>query len=623
MIIYKIDLKDQELHKTYVQYEVYNPLKLEQLDLSICKDTTIIINTPVQLDDATSILFDSLKESGYNLFNESDSFYNDVCSTYTSLNKTDITLADRKQIIFNNNGNITLCQTGCELEYYNSKTRKAKCKCSAESNKFKDILDSSYIKLQITMISENLINTIKNANFVVLKCYKNALDLSTIWTNIGRIYMLINLLLSLILMFYFCIKDSKNIDNILQSFLISNNNSFKTNLYKLENKKEKIKIRKSIKKKKRKSIEIVKKNANNNNKKKLSKLAPPKHNNNNKNLKIIENDISKNNEHKSKSKILLKDEIYNSIKSQISNKDKCINIIKIKNVNIGNIYKNKKLSIKANNNLNKNKNRVNKKKIRKAQSFKISLNTYNNLKNNESNTNEKTLNNNNLNDYELNSLDYKNALLIDKRTFSQYYWSLLKRKQLILFTFCLVKDYNLLSIKLYLFLMYFYLSITFTGFFFDNETMHNIFIDNGTYNIIDEFSKILLSSLITSVINLLLRQLSLSEKNFLTIKNEKNLNLMKIKCVELKRHLKCKFASFFILSNLLLIFCLYFISCFCSIYQNTQTILIIDTILSFCVSMIYPFGLYLLPTIFRILALRASKKDKVCLYKFGYFISLL
>ena len=57
----------------------------------------------------------------------------------------------------------------------------------------------------------------------------------------------------------------------------------------------------------------------------------------------------------------------------------------------------------------------------------------------------------NLNDEELNSLDYDVALLIDKRTYFQYYWSLLKRKQLILFTFIPANDYNLFSVKICLF----------------------------------------------------------------------------------------------------------------------------------------------------------------------------
>ena len=40
-----------------------------------------------------------------------------------------------------------------------------------------------------------------------------------------------------------------------------------------------------------------------------------------------------------------------------------------------------------------------------------------------------------LNDQELNTLNYEEALLNDKRTYLQYYISLIKRKQKLIFTF--------------------------------------------------------------------------------------------------------------------------------------------------------------------------------------------
>ena len=67
----------------------------------------------------------------------------------------------------------------------------------------------------------------------------------------------------------------------------------------------------------------------------------------------------------------------------------------------------------------------------------------------------------------------------------------------------------------------------------------------------------------------------------------------------------------------------YFISCFCAVYKNTQTILIKDTLISFALSMSYPFGLNLLPGMFRIPALRATNKDKKCLYKVSGLIALI
>ena len=38
-----------------------------------------------------------------------------------------------------------------------------------------------------------------------------------------------------------------------------------------------------------------------------------------------------------------------------------------------------------------------------------------------------------INDSELNSLEYEDALKYDKRTFWQYYWALLKQNQLLYF----------------------------------------------------------------------------------------------------------------------------------------------------------------------------------------------
>ena len=75
-----------------------------------------------QLEENFNTLVDSLTESGYDIFNEEDSFYNDICSTYTSANGADMLLSDRKTDIYSNIQNQTFCQTGCELESYNTPT---------------------------------------------------------------------------------------------------------------------------------------------------------------------------------------------------------------------------------------------------------------------------------------------------------------------------------------------------------------------------------------------------------------------------------------------------------------------------------------------------------------------
>ncbi len=233
----------------------------------------------------------------------------------------------------------------------------------------------------------------------------------------------------------------------------------------------------------------------------------------------------------------------------------------------------------------------------------------------------KYLNSMNLNDYELNSLSYKMALKIDKRTYIQYYWSLLKSKQLILFTFFPNNDYNLLTVKIILFLLSFSIFFTINGFFFSDDTMHNIHKVNGSYDILFRIPQIFYSLVICSIINTALRFLSLSEKNIIHIKQEKSLIRAYQKEKEIRKNIKIKFLFFFILCNILLLFFWYFISCFCVVYTNTQIILIKDTLISFGTSMIDPFWIDLIPGIFRILALRAKLHDKECIYQMSWLIA--
>ena len=153
--------------------------------------------------------------------------------------------------------------------------------------------------------------------------------------------------------------------------------------------------------------------------------------------------------------------------------------------------------------------------------------------------------------------------------------------------------------------------------------MHKIHKDNGKFNFLFQIPQILYSTIISAIINMILKQLSLSEKNILAIKQEKDFNKMKNQSKSIKRCILIKFILFFILNCLLLLFFWYFISCFCAVYKNTQIILINDTLISFGLSMLYPFGLNLLPGILRIPALRAQKKDKKCLYKISTIVALI
>ena len=109
-------------------------------------------------------------------------------------------------------------------------------------------------------------------------------------------------------------------------------------------------------------------------------------------------------------------------------------------------------------------------------------------------------------------------------------------------------------------------------FFFTDETMHKITEDNGIFNIIFQIPKILYSTIISAIINMILKRLSLSELQILSIKKEKKLENAQLKGKKILLCLRIKFIIFFILSFILMIFFWYFISGFCAVYKNTQII---------------------------------------------------
>ena len=225
------------------------------------------------------------------------------------------------------------------------------------------------------------------------------------------------------------------------------------------------------------------------------------------------------------------------------------------------------------------------------------------------------------NDTELNLLEYKEALEIDKRTYFQYYISLIKKKQLIIFTFYPTNDYNSMIIKICLLLFSFVLYYTVNALFFNDSTMHKIYEDQGAFNFLYHIPQILYSTIISSAINIIVKKLSLSENNVLEIKKEKKSENVDKKKQSVLKCLTIKFTLFFIVCILFLVFFWYYLACFCAVYKNTQYYLIKDTLLSFCLSLLYPFGLNLLPGILRIPSLKNNNKE--CIYKISKIVQII
>ena len=226
------------------------------------------------------------------------------------------------------------------------------------------------------------------------------------------------------------------------------------------------------------------------------------------------------------------------------------------------------------------------------------------------------------NDEEINSLDYQDALEYDKRTYCEYYISLLKTKNNLIYSFCYNNDYNSKIIKIDLFFIGFTLFFTVNAIFFDDSTMHQIYEDKGSFNLLYQLPQIIYSTFISSIVSMILEFLALSEGSILNLKNNKENRNLNQRVIKLKKKLNIKFSLYFILSFLLLLLFWYYLSMFCSVYRNTQIHLIKDTLISFLLSFISPFVIYLVPGIFRIPALTKSKSKRYCLYNFSKLLQM-
>jgi len=248
--------------------------------------------------------------------------------------------------------------------------------------------------------------------------------------------------------------------------------------------------------------------------------------------------------------------------------------------------------------------------------------TSNFIENDVDRQNEKKIEKNELkySDDEINDLSYDLAIKLDKRTYCEFYISLLKAKHNLIFSFYNNKDYNSRIIKIDLFFIGFTIYYTVNALFYNDDTMHNIYIDKGSFNLEYQIPIIIYSSLISMILNALLKLLALSNNDIIKFKQNKEKNDINKRGTDLEKKLQIKSIFYFIISFIFLLFFWYYISMFGVIYKNTQYHLLKDTLISFALSMIYPFGIYLLPGIFRIPALSNNKRK--CLYGFSKLLQI-
>ena len=491
LIIFKIEQKVENLLIPKIEYEIFNPLTNERLELNECKN----LNLKIEIKIPAIINEDKLY-----IYDLNSSFYNDICNITSLENNIDLTLYNRKECYKKNY--LWLCPYNCIYKGYISDKKKAICQCKVQNGiKFFPI---NYIEL----LEKDFRNYKRISNLDIMKCYNILFSLKGLIKNSGNYILMLIIILYIISAIIFYKKEYNLLCNKINEILDFKNSQNETNVSK------NLKI---LEKSKNISLDsfISKKNYNKNN-------------------------ISENYTYKSN--------------------------LKIQNLNLSDIQI-------------------------------ISKNDNNNIK---------------FTDYEINIIGYEEALQFDKRTFMQYYISLLKTNHLFIFSFIPYKDYNPYIIKLCLFFFSFALYLTINALFFNDSKMYQIFKENGKFNVASNIPQIIYCLIICSIFNNIMKKIFLSQNDILGIKQEKNIYNIKGKVITVIKCLIIKYILFFVLGIIILSTFWYYLSCFCLLYKNTQIYLYKITL--------YPFIICFLAAIFRISSIKQPGK---CLYNISQNIFLL
>ena len=561
LIIIKKEISSSQSSERDIDYEIFEPYNKTKLNLSICEDDDINVYVPFTLSEENQNIANELKEKGNNMFDLNDPFYQDYCSTFKTLAKTDMLLTDRVDHIYNNLD--AKCQDNCVFSNYVLDTNYINCSCNIYKQKTKEY--KKVDKLNYNTALQSFYYVLKYSNYKILQCYKLVFVKTVISANKGSILILILFNLYLICFIMYIIRGvnplQKNVYEILE-----------------KNGKAMIDISKNSlffppKKNKRASIR------GKNHKGSIVSFQPK--------------------ESEMKIKLDKEPKGLNS-KVQIFKGRKSVNYAKDKQKNINRHSSTKETS------------RSKRSSIQPRRSSKIIYkNNLIKLKPSEEKQEEKKFD-----DFELNELSYEEAIKYDQRGWFKTYFSLIKREHRIIFTFFICNDYNLFAVKLSRFIFLIATDIAMNVFFFSDATMHKIFLDYGKYNFVQQIPQILYSSIVSQIIEVFLCFLSLTDKHIYQIKgleiktlDEKNKKIIQ----DVFNIIKKKLFFYFLFTFIFFLGYWYVVACFCAVYPNTQSIFLKDCLMSILLAFLYPFILYIFPSAFRKCALGC--KNNSCLFK--------
>ena len=175
-------------------------------------------------------------------------------------------------------------------------------------------------------------------------------------------------------------------------------------------------------------------------------------------------------------------------------------------------------------------------------------------------------------------------------------------------------------VKEALFILFVTFFFAFTALFFNDKIMREIYIYKGNTDAAIYVTNIILSSFCCLIMNLIIRFVSINERDVYNILKEKNTEERLVLAEKTKRCQKIKIAILFTISLLLIGLFWYYVSAFCAIFKNSQGHYLFSVLVSFIICNIWPCITSFIPVFFRKKALDNGTSET--LYKISQILSL-
>ena len=561
-----------------IEYILFNPESNQKIDLSICSNLNIKVNYAININltgydkegDLNLNLAKNIRETyGIDLFNVNDSFYNELCTNFTSENGSDVILKDRRTDYYKN---ISFCNEHCTYLNVDFNNYRVECACPVKID-----IDELYENEEIDYFS----NEVVSSNFEVIYCYNLVFNKKEIKINIGSFICIGLIFIEILIFIYYCINGMKPLIKEINKIMKGGNPPIITKKNKNKDKDfQNIFINKSTRRSliynQDDNIENIIKNNNNN----------------------LNHENNSNINHQRTDKMIFPNDERNNSSSNQKTQDKFL---------------------LKNNYLNEEDMKSLRIKIKKAKKNGIHLS----LLNSNTTTLSKIKKTNNKNDeikktiQIFDEMTYLEALETDKRDIINIYMDYVFTKHIIL---CVFFKQNVIfrSLKVSIFIITEMTDFFFNAFFYTDRYISKIYRE-GEISFLVQLPKSILSVLITNIFIAFLEYL-ISTRHSLKIKKGKKKSQFFRECNETIHMLKIKFSCYFTISFIVMLFYWYYITAFCAVYKNSQKNLIKSSLISYGIDLFQPFGTCFIAAILRRLSLKYKKKWLFCIQKILLFL---